>query len=352
MCEGEATMRFIMLYVLLSANVFGAFPYMYKDDKGYSVEIPKKPTRIVIGGGMWPLPSVIIMLEKSAKSIVYMPKSSKNALKNSFLLDMFPEINAISSGENENIEDLLSLKPDLFVCHSANIKLCQAMKQSKIPTIELSVNKWGYNSFETIKGWITVLAPILDVEIKAKRFLDFTQSIQDEMMKKVRAKSNNIKPKALVIHYFESDKAIWAGGIFADYLLQTSGGQNVIASQNIVKITLEDIYKLNPDIIYINNFNTLMPQDILKSPLWKPIKAIQNKRVYKFPLGSYRPFAPSVDLPILLQWLYMCNYPNEMDFDTLLHSTEVFYRTYFDLHLSKKQIMSIFSPTREAGEIK
>ena len=52
-------------------------------------------------------------------------------------------------------------------------------------------------------------------------------------MKKVGAKPNNDKPKALVIHYFESDKAIWAGGIFADYLLQTSGGQNVISSQNI-----------------------------------------------------------------------------------------------------------------------
>ncbi|BDB64136.1 hypothetical protein T36_0583 [Helicobacter cinaedi] len=256
-----------MLYVLLSVNVFGAFPYVYKDDKGYSVEISKKPTRIVIGGGMWPLPSVVIMLEKSAKSIVYMPKSSKNVLKNSFLLDMFPEINAIPSGENENIEDLLSLKPDLFVCHSANIKLCQAMKQSKIPTIELSVNKWGYNSFETIKGWITVLAPILDVETKAKRFLDFTQNIQDDMMKKVRVKPNNDRPKVLVIHYFESDRAIWAGGIFADYLLQTSGGQNVIASQNIVKITLEDIYKLNPDIISINNFNTLMPPRYTQKPI-------------------------------------------------------------------------------------
>ncbi|BDB64137.1 hypothetical protein T36_0584 [Helicobacter cinaedi] len=48
----------------------------------------------------------------------------------------------------------------------------------------------------------------------------------------------------------------------------------------------------------------------------------------------------------------MCNYPNEMDSDTLLHSAEMFYSTYFDLHLSKKQIMSIFSPTRDAGEIK
>ena len=117
------------------------FPICIKMIKDIVFEIPKKPTRIVIGGGMWPLPSVIIMLEKSAKSIVYMPKSSKNALKNSFLLDMFPEISRIPSGENENIEDLLSLKPDLFVCHSANIKLCQAMKQSKIPTINsVSIN--------------------------------------------------------------------------------------------------------------------------------------------------------------------------------------------------------------------
>ncbi|STQ85380.1 TroA family protein [Helicobacter muridarum] len=84
---------------------------------------------------MWPLPPVILMFEGSANSLIYMPKATKNAIKYAFVSEVFPNIDSIKVGDSENIEELLSLNPDLFICHNANIKLCEAMK--KVPFLPL-----------------------------------------------------------------------------------------------------------------------------------------------------------------------------------------------------------------------
>ncbi|WP_300742420.1 ABC transporter substrate-binding protein [Helicobacter mastomyrinus] len=345
-------MKFIayLAALMLCASAWAAYPYTHIDDKGYKTTIAKKPSRIVIAGGMWPLPSVIMLLEHSAKSIVYMPKASKNALKASFMLELFPQIAHIKDGENENIEELLLLKPDLFICHNANTKLCQAMKKSGIPTIEVSVSAWGYDSYQSIKGWLTLLAPILDKEEVAGRFLDYTQGIQKRLDEALQGEKN--KPRALIIHHFDNYQSFSAGGIFANSLLQNSGAENVLQDKGIVKMTLEEAYRLNPDIIYLNNFNTLLPSDLLNNPLWQPLLAVQNKRVYKFPLGSYRPFAPSLDLPIVLLWLYQHNYPQYADNKALLAQTQQFYKDIFAISLTQRQAEAIFTPKKAAGEIK
>lgn len=340
----------IFIFFVCTQGFGGSFPLSYKDDKGYSITIPKKPSRIVIAGGMWPLPSVIMLLEGSAKSIIYMPKASKNAIKNSFMYEIFPQIKHIKDGENENIEELLLLKPDMFICHSANIKLCDAMKKTRIPTIEMSVKKWDYNSYETLKGWLDTLAPILDKQREAQNFLSFTKQIEQDIVLKARKQTNS--PKALIIHRVESNKSFSVGGIFANYLLEKSGAVNVVKGENVAKIALEEIYNLNPDIIYINNFNTLLPEEIIQSPLWQSLKAVKNKRVYKFPLGSYRPFAPSLDLPILLTWLYEHNYPQFADSKALLGFAHNFYEQYFGITLTKKQVEQIFTPSKLAGMLK
>lgn len=267
-----------------------------------------------------------------------------------YLPKAFPEVDSIKVGESENIEELLRLKPDLFMCHNANIKLCDAMKKSVIPTIELSVSKWQYDSYETLKGWLDVIAPILDKEKEAEALLAFIKSTEKDIYS--LSKKHRKKPKALIIHYFDNEQSLSVGGIFADYLLEKTGAHNVIKSKTLSKITLEEIYALNPEIIYINNFNTLMPEDLLTSSLWKNIKAIQDKRVYKLPLGSYRPFAPSVDLPILLQWLYWHNYPQYANEEALLRKSKDFYKQYFGIDLSEAELKRIFNPPKEAGKIK
>lgn len=352
--------KIFCIFVICVGCAFGAtFPLEIEDSGGHKVVIPKEPRRIVVGGGMWPLPSVIVMLDSSASRLVYIPKASMSAMKNSFLLDFYPEIAHIKSGNSENIEELLMLKPDLFICHSANVKICEAMRKSKVPTLEISVSKWEYNSLDTLKGWLDIIAPILNQEAKAQEIIEWSKNAQIQSAPQNAAQNTaqslpqnpaQNPPRALIIHRFDNPQnistKIGVGGLFADYLLESSGAQSVVHDKSAPTLSLEQIYALNPDIIYINNFNPIMPKDLLESKLYQPLKAVKEKRVYKFPLGSYRPFAPSVDLPILLLWLRVCHGEKGIDLKAQTHK---YYKEVFGLDLSPKQVESIFAPSKNAG---
>lgn len=60
---------------------------------------------------------------------------------------------------------------------------------------------------------------------------------------------------------------------------------------------MEQIYAWNPDIIFITNFTETQPADLLENKVdgqdWSQVKAVQEGKVYKIPLGIYRWFPPS-----------------------------------------------------------
>lgn len=377
------------------AHAFGAsFPLTLIDDDGAKVTITKEPQKIAIAG-IWPLPSVMIMLDNSAKRIVYMPQASKNALLHSFMIDFYPQIAQIPTGNSENIEELLNYKPDVFICHSANKAICALMRKSGVPTLAISVAKWQYDSHKTLEGWFRLIAPLLDKESKAKRILQeikkqeelarqqsraqnlstqnlSLQNLQNPSAKNAKNSStnkphatleSNALPKAIFIHTYASDEKLVIAGIFGKYLLDFSGGIYALDSLRSATTSIEEIYKLNPDIIYINNFTPLLPKQILESRRWQGIKAVQHKRVYKLPLGSYRPFAPGVDLPLLLAWMRAHNGGLIESSKAHLDSAKVvikedykayakwYYKEIFGLDLNDTQIDKIFNPSSKAGKL-
>ena len=401
-------MIFAMLASLALFSIANAtsFPLTLTDDDGASLTLKTPPQRIVVAGGLWPMPSVIIMLENSTDKIVYMPSAAKNALIHSFMAEIFPRIEKIPAGNSENIEELLSYKPDLFICHSSNKAICAMMRKSGVPTLAISVSLWQYNSHKTLEGWLNLLAPVLDKEDKARKIL--AQVAKQENLAKnenfapqenLTARQNLIaqnnptskenlttkenilsqnaksskpspkpieshtqlqKPRAIFIHTYASDEKLVVAGIFGKYLLESSGGIHALDSLRSANTSIEEIYRLNPDIIYINNFSPLLPKQILQSKRWQGIKAVQHKRVYKLPLASYRPFAPSVDLPVLLAWLRAHNSEfvdsmggakGTIKQDYKIYAKE-YYQEIFGLTLSQSQVEKIFTPQSKAGNLK
>lgn len=337
-------MKKLWLILGIALSLISAQALEITDADGKRVIIEKQPQRIVIGGGMWPLASVIIMLEGSSERIIYMPQASKNALQSSFLIDLHPHATQIASGNTENIEELLRLEPDLFICHNTNEKLCNAMRQTPVPTIAMSTRDRDYNSKETLKGWIEVLAPILSKPERVEKILAYTTEAEE------RLKPREPKPTAIIIHRLEKSNAIGIGGLFANYLLEKSGAKNAIEGSQIKHLSFEELYAIDPDIIYLNNFNTLTPQDLYDSKSYAPLKAVQNKRVYKFPFGSYRPFAPSADLPLILWWLHKHHYGiAEIDVKKM---ADEYYKDVFSINLSEAQLERIFIPNKKAGALK
>lgn len=307
--------------------------------------------KIAVVGGMWPLPSIIILLDKSASRLVYIPIAGKNAIKESVLAEFYPEILQVAAGSSENIEEILNLHPDLVFCHASNVKLCKLVQSSKIPTIPLSVNIGNYNYRLALDDWLEKVGKALGKEEEAKKLIKHNKETEleiDEALKKVHS-----FPRAMIIHQYNSDNAIIADGLFANYLLEHSGAKNVFSKISAnKKINLEEIYSLDPEIIFITNFTPAMPEDLLNSKLWQAISAVKNKRVYKIPLGSYRWFAPAGEFAVFLKWLAKKNHPEVFGNIDIKKELRTHFQEFYQLDLSAKQIEKILHPSPKAGILK
>ena len=81
--------------------------------------LPQKIERAAVVG-ILPFPSVLCLYLGSAEKIIAVPPASMSAAREGLLGELFPEIlradTSFASGAGANIEELLSLRPDIVFC--------------------------------------------------------------------------------------------------------------------------------------------------------------------------------------------------------------------------------------------
>lgn len=302
-------------------------------------------TKVAVVGGMWPVPNMLSVYTDA--EIIYMPKSG--LIKDSVILDFFPQLKQVTKGanaDNDNIEELLLLKADLYICHEANIKVCSALKKAGVNLIELGVNVENYNFKKALEDWLLKLEKYFPIKEKNQKLMREIQNIQQEIQRRIAGKT---KPRVLIIRQY-SEKNI-SPGFYANYFYKESGAVNHYDFNANGSINLEEIYKLNPEVIFISNFTPLMPEDLINDPKWKGLQAIKDKRVYKVPLGSYRAFAPNLDFGPFLLYLAQKNYPDAFKDIDIKEVYKQHFKTFFNLDLNENQIERIFNPTPIQGTL-
>jgi iron complex transport system substrate-binding protein len=131
-----------------------------------------------------------------------------------------------------------------------------------------------------------------------------------------------------------------AGCINATGKILTSGVRADLHA-GLAEVSMEKVLGWNPDILVID-FGT--PQDLYQDPKWKSVKAIQNKMVFKQPVGVFiwdRPTAESAVLHPL--WLAKMAYPELFADINLLQEIKTFYREIMDFKLNDEQANAILS---------
>ena len=106
-------------------------------------------------------------------------------------------------------------------------------------------------------------------------------------------------------------------------------------------------------MILVTNFTKAQPDDLYNNTIgetdWSGIKAVQDKRVYKMPLGIYRSYTPGADTPVTLLWLAKTVYPELFsDIDVTAKAKE-YYKDVFGVELTDAQVQSIFAPASDAA---
>jgi len=325
------------------------------DQNGDKVTVPKDIKRIVVCD-ILPLPSVLSVFFDSADKIVGMSEASMSAAKNGLLSELYPEIlkadTKFMKGSDVNVEALMALKPDVVFYNASSKALGTQLKNAGFNAVAISVNKWQYNSIETLNNWISLLNQMFPDNAKADIVKNYSNQIYEKVQKRVAAIPE--KDRARVLFLFKySDASISTSGksFFGQWWADAIGAVNVaseLTTDNALEVNMEQIYKWNPDMIFITNFTQAQPADLYGNTIgaynWSGIKAVQNKKAYKMPLGMYRSYTPGVDTPVTLLWLAKTTYPELFNDIDITSEVKTYYKSVFGIELTDKQANSIFNP--------
>lgn len=332
------------------------------DHAGNEVVIPAEINRVVISSIM-PLPSVFCLFDGAAGKIVGMDPSSMAAAKNSILPKIHPEILEANTGfitdGSLNVEELLKLKPDVVLYSADNTADYEALKKAGIPAIAFSTSKFKFDTVATFDNWISLFGEVFGQQDTAKAIADYGYEVRDEVTKILQQAGDAlVKPKVLILFRYDNGTIKTSGSnFFGQYWLETTGAINVASDlKGMAEINMEQVYQWDPDIIYITNFSPYQPDDLYQNTIdgfdWRVVKAVKEKKVYKFPLGMYRWFPPASDTPLSMQWLATKNQPELFKDLDMTQEVKTYYKRFYNYDLTDEEVAQIFNPSSEASGLK
>ena len=165
------------------------------------------------------------------------------------------------------------------------------------------------------------------------------------------------KQTVLFLFQYDDTKMVTSGSNFfgqwwCDAVGALNAANEIPAENKNAAITMEQVYAWNPDVIILTNFTPTKPEDLYNNTVgsddWSSVKAVQDKRVYKMPMGTYRSYTPSVDTPMVLEWMAQVVYPDLFSDYDIDADVKAYYQDVFGVSLTDDQI-SMMYPSTAAG---
>ena len=330
------------------------------DHSGFEIEVPNEVNRIVVCD-ILPLPSVLTVFFDSADKIVGMSGASMSAAANGLLGELYPEIlnaqTGFIDGSTVNTEELLKLQPDVVFYNASRAELGEQLRGAGFAALAVSVNKWEYNTIETLNNWISLLSEIFPDNDKTEIVTNYSNQVFDMVQQRVADLPDEERERVLFLYQYSETNMLTSGKLFfGQWWADAIGAKNVaeeLTTDNSVAVNMEQIYAWNPSLIFMTNFTTAGPEDLYNNTVgvydWSVVSAVENQRVYKMPLGMYRSYTPGVDTPVTLLWLAKTAYPQLFSDIDIIAETRNYYKEVFGVELTDQQAASIFAPVAEAG---
>ena len=332
------------------------------DHADRTVEVPTNPEKVAILG-IYPLASMLSVYLNSAETIVAMEPASANAAKNSVLIDLYPEIGNITtdilSGEDLNIEALVALEPEVVYYNAADKADLEKLENAGLTAVAFSPTKCKFDVIETYRQWIGLLDQIYPSSSKNAKLVDQYSTDIYNMIQETVAGVEQPQKILFLYQYDENAMITSSSRFFGEWWAKAAGGVNVASDVQAetanAKITMENVYEWNPDVIFITNFTKATPEDLYSNAIgtddWSTVKAVQDHRVYKMPMGTYRTYTPSSDTPMTLLWMAQAVYPELFADVDVRAEVKDYYSQLFGITLTDDQIDRMYTPNAAASEM-
>ena len=330
------------------------------DHLGNTVEVPKQIDRIVVGN-IYPLPSVLTIFFDSGEKIVGMADVSMKAAQNGLLGELYPEVlnaeTGFIQGTEINVEEVVKLDPDVVFYGTEAPQIGEQLSAAGIPAVAVSASKWEYDTIETLNNWLDLLGEMFPENAKGDICRKYSEEKYNFVQERVRNIPADEREDAFFLFQYSEENITTSGKLFfGQWWADAIGCRNVgeeLATDNSTAVDMEQIYAWNPSLIFITNFNAAQPDTLYNNEVgtydWSAVQAVEDKRVYKMPLGMYRSYTPGIDTPITLLWLAKTAYPETFADVDITAETKAYYKEVFGVELTDEQANSIFAPVSAAA---
>ena len=324
------------------------------DHDGIEVDIPEQIDRIAVGN-IGPMASVLTLFLGSGESIVGMSPMSMSAAENGILGELFPELldadTSFLQGSNINVEKLLTLEPDLVLIQSGQSEVRTQLENAGLTVVAFGVGTFKYDIINTYEAWIDLLSQIFPANDKMEEVTAYSKEVLELVQSRVSDIPEAERKRALFLFQYDETQMIASGrNFFGQYWCESAGAVNV--AQDIeagqATITMEQVYEWQPDVIFIPNFTNTKPADLYANAVgsddWSLVKAVQEQQVYKMPLGSFRTYSVSADMPVTLLWVAKTIYPDVFSDSDTDAEVKDFYQRIYGVTLTDEQVAAMYDP--------
>lgn len=247
----------------------------YTTDEGEEIDIPKDPQRIVImASGYF---GNLKELDANIVGVHHLVKDSK-------VLE--PEIGDIELIEDNNMEQVLNLDPDLIITYSTD----ENLKDLKdiAPTIPVDYEKWNYLDIHKELGKILGKEDVANqwVEDFEAKLAKDKETVHDKLGEDTSVAVAESFAKEIYVYGTN-----WGRGTEIIYqgldMKVPEAVQNDVVETGWKKISAEEVGKYAGDFLFIGNGDDTTKNAIESTSMWKNLDAVKNDRVIEFDSGTF-----------------------------------------------------------------
>ncbi len=321
----RSVVQILVLCLLLSSFrapvVLAGALVLLKDKLGRTVKvkIPVKRAVFVVGYELIPSLNIwnqVVGISRWAPQFCDLYK---------YFVKLHPEYEkpTVGTGVDVNVESLFKLRPDLIITWTYNVKVVKFLSE-----LGFKVYTIYPDSIKELFKLIVTLGKIFGKEKRAKEVVKHTK----KLLNFVKLRISKIPKSKRKVAIYVGMKPTLVGcrvGI-SNELLRIAGGINPFSNINRreAQVSIEDIYRVNPDVIFIWGFARYGPKYFYTHPEWRYIKAVKKHEIYKLP--EWSTWSPRAGLIALYMAKKM--YPKvfrDIDFKKV---ADDFYLKVFGIH--------------------
>lgn len=311
------------------------------DCLGRTVEIPDEPQRVAC---LYATAAHMMAMLDEGEKIVGCP----NGVKSDVLMQMkYPDITETATPHQEgsiNAEELLRIEADLaMVSYSlaADEGEMEKLDDMGIPYVVVD-----YTSIEELENAISVAGDVFNKKEKADQYLAFFNST----LTMVDQRLSDVKDSQLPQVYHSVNEATRTDpeGTICSEIMERAKVTDISVSKGTVStgknayVTLEEIYKWDPDAIIANEYS--VTDYIFANSKWEGLTAVKDKKVYTLPVGATRWCHPgSMEAHMGVLAVARIFYPEKFKDIDMEEYTADYYKEYFGLELDEETIDHILA---------